>query len=101
MDFASPASSREVSGNPQLVQTIFGNPGAVVGLIIAQLGAVIGLFVADPADQRGDHDARPILYAGLTGLTLSSIFLIYTFSPASRKFSALAFAFAGLSGFSS
>ncbi len=32
-----------VSGNPQLVQTIFGNPMLLWGLVIAQLGAVIGL----------------------------------------------------------
>ena len=32
-----------VSGNPQLVQTIFGNPALLWGLIIAQLGAVMAL----------------------------------------------------------
>src|SRR5579862_3291873 len=33
----------DVSGNPQLVQTIFGTPALLWGLIIAQLGAVVAL----------------------------------------------------------
>src|ERR1700721_1078653 len=32
-----------VSGNPQLLQAIFGNPALLWGLIIAQLGAVVAL----------------------------------------------------------
>jgi FtsH-binding integral membrane protein len=67
----------DVSGNPQLVQTIFGNPPLLWGLIIAQIG----------------------LYAGLTGLTLSSIFLVYTNSSIAEVFAVTAFGFAGLSGF--
>lgn len=38
------------------------------------------------------------LYAGLTGLTLSSIFLVYTGSSIAGVFSITAFGFAGLSG---
>src|SRR5207237_1926709 len=39
------------------------------------------------------------LYAGLTGLTLSSIFLLYAGSSIAEVFGVTAFGFAGLSGF--
>src|SRR5579864_2081026 len=67
-----------VSGNPQLVQTIFGNRLLFWGLIMAQLGAVLAL--SGLINRISGFTATLIyfLYAGLTGLTLSSIFLIFT-----------------------
>src|SRR5712664_2738679 len=75
-----------VSGNPELVQTIFGNRLLFWALIIAQLGAVAALSTL-----------IYFLYAGLTGLTLSSIFLVYTGSSIAEVFGVTAFGFAGLS----
>src|SRR5580698_7225877 len=68
----------DVSGNPQLVQTIFGNPPLLWGLIIAQLGAVVALSWLINRISGFIATLLYFVYAALTGLTLSSIFLIYT-----------------------
>ena len=88
-----------VSGNPQLVQTIFGNPPLLWGLIIAQLGAVLALSWLINRISGAVATLIYFLYAGLTGLTLASIFLIYTGSSIAEVFGVTAFGFAGLSGF--
>src|SRR5713101_1406879 len=88
-----------VSGNPELVQSIFGNRLLFWGLIIAQLGAVAAL--SGLINRINGLTATLIysLYAGLTGLTLSSIFLVFTGSSIAEVFGVTAFGFAGLSGF--
>src|ERR1700691_6520618 len=86
-----------VSGNPQLVQTIFGNPVLLWGLIIAQLGAVIALSWLINRISGATATLIYFLYAGLTGLTLSAIFLVYTSSSIAEVFGVTAFGFAGLS----
>src|SRR6202171_2429815 len=67
-----------VSGNPDLVQTIFGNRLLFWGLIIAQLGAVVVLSGLINRISGLTATLIYVLYAGLTGLTLSSIFLVFT-----------------------
>jgi FtsH-binding integral membrane protein len=89
----------DVSGNPQLLQAIFGNPALLWGLIIAQLGAVVALSWLINKISGITATLIYFLYAGLTGLTLSSIFLIYTGSSIAEVFGVTAFGFAGLSGF--
>jgi len=89
----------DVSGNPHLVQTIFGNPVLLWSLIIAQLGAVLALSWLINRISGAAATLIYFLYAGLTGLTLSSIFLIYTGSSIAEVFAITAFGFAGLSGF--
>src|SRR6266853_5858213 len=88
-----------VSGNPDLVQTIFGNRLLFWGLIIAQLGAVVALSGLINRISGLTATLIYFLYAGLTGLTLSSIFLVYTGSSIAQVFGVTAFGFAGLSGF--
>jgi FtsH-binding integral membrane protein len=88
-----------VSGNPELVQTIFGNRLLFWGLIIAQLGAVAALSGLINRISGLTATFIYFLYAGLTGLTLSSIFLVYTSSSIAEVFGVTAFGFAGLSGF--
>ena len=88
-----------VSGNPELVQTIFGNRLLFWGLIIAQLGAVVALSGLINRINGVTATLIYFLYAGLTGLTLSSIFLVYTGSSIAEVFGVTAFGFAGLSGF--
>jgi uncharacterized protein len=88
-----------VSGNPRLVQTIFGNPALLWGLIIAQLGTVLALSWLINRISGTLATLIYFVYAGLTGLTLSSIFLVYTGSSIAEVFGVTAFAFAGLSGF--
>jgi uncharacterized protein len=89
----------DVSGNPQLVHAIFANPPVFWGLIIAQLAAVFAFSWL--INRIGGFTATLIyfLYAALTGLTLSSIFLLYTGSSIAEVFAVTAFGFAGLSGF--
>jgi FtsH-binding integral membrane protein len=89
----------DVAGNPQLVRAIFGNPLLFWGLIIAQLGAVVALSWLINRISAATATLIYFLYAGLTGLTLSSIFLIYTSSSIAAVFGVTAFGFAGLSGF--
>jgi FtsH-binding integral membrane protein len=88
-----------VAGNPELLQTIFGNPALLWGLIIAQLGAVVALSWLINRINAATATVIYLLYAGLTGLTLSSIFVIYTGSSIAGVFGVTAFGFAGLSGF--
>jgi len=87
-----------VAGNPQLVQAIFGNRLLFWGLIIAQLGAVFLLSGLIHRISGLTATLIYFLYAGLTGLTLSSIFLVFTGSSIAQVFAVTAFGFAGLSG---
>jgi uncharacterized protein len=86
-----------VAGNPDLVQTIFGNRLLFWGLIIAQLGAVVALSGLINRISGLTATLIYFVYAGLTGLTLSSIFLLYTGSSIAEAFGVTAFSFAGLS----
>jgi FtsH-binding integral membrane protein len=88
-----------VAGDPALVQTIFGNRLLFWALIIAQLGAVAALSFLINKISGTVATVIYILYAALTGLTLSSIFLLYTGSSIAEVFGVTAFGFAGLSGF--
>ena len=86
-----------VSGNPDLVQSIFGNRLLFWGLIIAQLGAVAALSGLINRINGLTATLIYFLYAGLTGLTLSSIFLVFTGSSIAEVFGVTGFGFAGLS----
>src|SRR5579863_7944628 len=87
-----------VAGNPDLVRAIFGNRLLFWVLIIAQLGAVVALSWLINRISALTATLIYFLYAGLTGLTLSSIFLVYTGSSIAEVFGVTAFGFAGLSG---
>jgi FtsH-binding integral membrane protein len=88
-----------VAGDQSLVQTIFGNRLLFWALIIAQLGAVAALSFLINKISGTVATVIYILYAALTGLTLSSIFLLYTGSSIAEVFGVTAFGFAGLSLF--
>jgi len=68
-------------------------------LIIAQLGAVAALSFLINKINGAVATVIYIAYAALTGLTLSSIFLLYTGSSIAQVFGVTAFGFAGLSFF--
>src|SRR5277367_2660659 len=89
----------EVAGSPELVQAIFGNRLLFWVLIIAQLGAVVALSAAINRISGITATLIYFLYAGLTGLTLSSVFLAFTGSSIAGTFFVTGFGFAGLSGF--
>src|SRR5580658_1340966 len=88
-----------VSGNPDLMHEIFGNRLLFWALIIAQLGAVAALSWLINKINSVTATLIYFVYAGLTGLTLSCIFLLYTGSSIAEVFGVTAFGFAGLSGF--
>jgi FtsH-binding integral membrane protein len=74
------------AASPGLTRFIFGNQLVFFGLIIGQLGLVIGLSAA--IDRLAPKTATMLFigYAGLTGLTLSVIFLTYTQSSIASTF---------------
>ncbi len=88
-----------VAGNPAMVQAIFGNRLLFWTLIIAQLGAVFALSWAMNRISALGATLIYFVYAALTGLTFSSIFLVYTGSSIAETFAVTAFGFAGLSAF--
>lgn len=67
-----------VAGSPSMVRLIFGNQILFFGLIIAELGLVFYLSARIQRLQAGTATALFVLYAGLNGVTLSFIFLVYT-----------------------
>lgn len=85
-----------VAGSPELVREI--RPLFWV-LMIAQLGAVAALSWLINRMNGLTATIIYFLYAALTGLTLSTIFLAYTGSSIAEVFGVTAFGFAGLSGF--
>jgi len=88
-----------VADNPDAVRAIFGNRLAFWALIIAQFGLVM---VISGLINRISSTVATLLYfvyAALTGLTFSAIFLAYTGSSIAQVFGITAFSFAGLSVF--
>ncbi len=88
-----------VANSPELQALIFGNGVILIGLIVAQFGIVIGLTWLIQRISAPVATALFLLYAALTGLTLSSVFLAYTSASVATTFFVTAGAFAGLSAF--
>ena len=65
---------------------IFGNPLVFYGLLIAQLGVVVALSAAVNRLSATTVTAMFLLYSMLTGVTLSSIFAVYTTGSISNAF---------------
>lgn len=88
-----------VSETPALVEMILGNKIVFYGLIIAELAAVVVLSIWVKKMSALTATFVYFLYAGLTGLTLSVIFLVYTRESIQSAFLLTTFSFAGLSAF--
>lgn len=67
-----------VSQNETLLQILFGNPLLLLFLILAELGLVFAISGLVNRMQASTATALFVLYSGLNGLTLSSVFLAYT-----------------------
>jgi FtsH-binding integral membrane protein len=67
-----------ISNSPAMMNIIFGNPIIPIALIIAQIGLVF--WLASRVMQMSASKATGVfmLYAGLTGITFSAIFMAYT-----------------------
>jgi hypothetical protein len=86
-----------VAHSPDLVELLLANRLLFYVLLFAQLGLVVGLSAA--ASRLSTVAAATLFfaYAGLTGVTFSTLFLVYTASSIASTFFVTAGAFAGLS----
>jgi FtsH-binding integral membrane protein len=88
-----------VAHSPALLEALVGNRLLFFGLMIGQLGLVVAL---SSLAQRVSTAAAAFMffaYAALTGVTFSTLFLVYTASSIGATFFVTAGAFAGLSVF--
>lgn len=90
-----------VYDNEAVRQAVLGKPAVVMGLLIAQLAVVIFFSFMIYRVSFATALALFVAYAALTGVTLSSIFVVYTTSSIAATFFVAAgmFAGAGLYGY--
>lgn len=86
-----------LGANPDLLISLVHTPIIFYGLVIVQLGAVITLSAAINRMQASTAAMIYLAYAALTGVTLSTIFLVYAHDSIASVFFTTAFSFAGLS----
>ena len=85
-----------VSTSPTLLQAIYGTPLMWV-VFLAPLGMVFFLSARIHKMSAGTAQTMFWVFAGLVGLSLASIFIVYTGASVARTFFITAGAFAGLS----
>jgi FtsH-binding integral membrane protein len=93
----SSAVAAYTSSAPIVPNLLYGNPFTIWVLFIAQIGLVLGLSAAIDRLTPGTAVALFIAYAALNGLTLSAIFLIYTYTSIAQAFLATAATFGVMS----
>lgn len=86
-----------VAHSPDALELLLGNRLVLMLLFVAQIGLVVGLTAAAQRVSTVAAAAMFFLYAGLTGVTFSTLFLVYTASSIAATFFVTAGAFAGLS----
>ena len=91
--------STYIGTNEGLAMSIAANRGLFWVLIIAQLGVVIGLSAMINKMSTAMALGLFFLYSALTGVTFSTIFLIYTQASIQSAFFTTAIGFGGLSAF--
>ncbi len=86
-----------VSNNETIMNIIFGNPIMPIVLMIAQIGLVF--WLASRVMQMSVSQATGVflLYAGLTGITFSFIFVVYTSASITSTFLVTAGTFGAMS----
>src|SRR5262245_40175275 len=82
---------------PSVLNLIYGNPFTIWLLFLAQIGLVIGLSARIDRLAPGTAVALFIAYTALNGLTLSAIFLVYTYTTIAQAFLATAATFGVMS----
>jgi FtsH-binding integral membrane protein len=88
-----------VSQSRSILETLFGNIWMFYVLIALELGAVVVLTRMVKSMSATSATLLYLGYAALSGVTFSTIFLIYARESITEVFGLTAFAFAGLSGF--
>jgi FtsH-binding integral membrane protein len=86
-----------VASNESLIRLIFGNQMIFFGLIIAELVLVFSISARVHKMQASTATALFVIYAGLNGVTLSCIFLVYAHSSIASTFLVCALTFAACS----
>jgi FtsH-binding integral membrane protein len=86
-----------VAHSPALLEAIFGNRIVFYALLFGQLGLVVAFSSMALRVSTGAAAAMFFAYAALTGVTLSSIFVLYTGASIAATFFVTAGGFAGLS----
>ncbi len=80
------ATAWYVAGSDAIKSLVFGNMVVLIGLIIAQLGLVFAISTAVQRMSAFTATALFMVYSGLTGVTLSSIFMRYDIGAISNAF---------------
>jgi len=75
-----------VANNESLLRIVFGNQMLFFGLIIAELGLVFYLSARVSKISPSTATGLFLLYAGLNGVTISFIFIVYTASSIASTF---------------
>ncbi|MCF8050474.1 MAG: Bax inhibitor-1/YccA family protein [Desulfobacterales bacterium] len=75
-----------VANNESLLRIVFGNQMLFFGLIIAELGLVFYLSARVSKISPATATGLFVLYAGLNGVTISFIFIVYTASSIASTF---------------
>jgi hypothetical protein len=88
-----------VASSPAILSVLLGSPILFYGLMFAQLGLVVAFSAVAPRASSTTAALMFFAYAALTGVTFSTIFLVYTSGSIARTFFISAGAFAGLSFF--
>ncbi|MDO9016504.1 MAG: Bax inhibitor-1/YccA family protein [Deltaproteobacteria bacterium] len=88
-----------VSQSPAALELVLGNRAVFYGLLIAQLGLVFAFNGVAARASTAAAAAMFFVYAALTGVTFSVLFVVYTASSIAGTFAVSAGAFAGLSVF--
>ena len=88
-----------IASSPDALQFFLGNRGVFFGVVIAQLLVVMALSALVTRISAATAAALFFGYAVLSGVTFSSIFLIYTGASIAGTFFVTAGAFAGLSAY--
>jgi uncharacterized protein len=86
-----------VASSPAALELILGNRIVFYALLFAQVGLVLAFNPVAARASTAAVAAMFFVYAALTGLTLSVIFLVYTAASIAATFFVTAGAFAGLS----
>jgi FtsH-binding integral membrane protein len=88
-----------VAHSPDALELLLGNRILFYALLFGQLGLVVALSAAAQRVSTAVAAAMFFAYAALTGVTFSTLFLVYTASSIASTFFITAGAFAGLSFF--
>lgn len=90
----SATTAYTVASSPALMGALYGNFGLMILLVLAQFGLVMSLQLALPRMSTGTAGIVYLAYAVLSGVTLSSVFLMYSIESLVITFAATAGMFA-------